>query len=78
MYLLLTKVVGEVSHHDLGLGWHTILWWTPLLAWARSGALASLTWVNGGGSLSAWGSGESLVGGLSQRKDLTRNVGWGR
>jgi len=73
--LLFTKVIRKVCDHDLGLGWDTVLWWTALLAWTKSGALASLLCVNGERALLAWCSRKSLVGGLSQASSLTRNVG---
>lgn len=74
-YLLLTKVVWEVSDHDLGLGGNAVLGRTTLLAGAKSIGLASLVGVDGQGVLVTRSSSESLVGGLGQRKDLAGDVG---
>jgi hypothetical protein len=74
-HLLLTKVVWEVSDHDLGLGGNAILGRTTLLAGTKGVSLASLGVVNGNGVLVTGSSRESLVGGLGQGKDLARDVG---
>jgi len=69
------KVVRKVGNHDLGLGGNTVLGGTALLARTEGVRLAGLAWVDGQGVLVTGSSAESLVGGLGQRKDLTRNVG---
>ena len=74
-YLLLAKVVWEVSDHDLGLGGDTILRRTALLARAKGVSLAGLAGVNSHGVLVAGSGRKSLVGGLGQRKNLAGDVG---
>jgi hypothetical protein len=71
-YLLLAKVVRKVSDHDLGLAGNTILRGATLLAGTVGVGLASV--VNRD-TLLAGGGGKRLVGSLSERKDLTGNVG---
>ena len=71
-YLLLAKVVRKVGNHDLGLAGNAILRGTALLAGAVGVGLASLVDIE---TLLAGGGGNSLVGGLGERKNLARNVG---
>jgi hypothetical protein len=63
-YLLLTQIIGQVGHHNLGLGRDTIFRRATLLlgAGTRLGLLRSLSLV-------------ALVGDLSQRNGLTGDVG---
>lgn len=74
-YAVFLQVVRQVSNHDLGLGGNAILGRSALLARAKSISLASLVGVNGHGVLVTRGGRKSLVGGLGQRKDLSRHVG---
>jgi hypothetical protein len=73
-HLLLTKVVRKIGNHDLGLARDAILGRATLLAGTVGVGLASLAWV-GSDAILACGAGKSLVGGLSKREDLTRDVG---
>jgi hypothetical protein len=73
-YLLLTKVVRKVGNHDLGLAGDAVLGGATLLAGAVGVGLASLAGVDSDALLASV-SGKSLVGGLSERSDLARNVG---
>ena len=62
--LVLTQIIGKVSHHHLGLGWDTILRWAALLLRATTTSLR----------LAGLG-GDGLVGSLSQRISLAGDVG---
>lgn len=52
-YLLLIQVIGEVSDHDLSLGWNSILWWSTLLAWFTSLGLGAISFGGWCGSFSS-------------------------
>lgn len=74
-YLLLTKIVGEVGNHDLGLAGDTVLRRATLLAGAVGVGLAGVVGVDS--EALASGGGQSLVGGLGERSSLAGNVGRG-
>lgn len=69
---VLLQVVRKVRDHDLGLGGNAVLGRSALLLdWS----LRRLGRVNGHRTFGALGCGECLVGGVSKREDLARNVG---
>ena len=71
-YLLLAEVVREVGNHNLGLAGDAVLGRTTLLAGTVGVGLA----VDSEAVLAS-GGGQGLVGGLSERSSLARDVGGG-